>query len=101
MSKDVIIHDHRVQEAKAAATKLKSSIDTTYNQSKTLLYYVQSSSWKGSARDSFVTYLEIIIQYHQDLKETAALQTKALNNIEKHKNDFQNDATVREVKNLW
>jgi uncharacterized protein YukE len=97
---EVRINDYRLGEAKSAAQALENSINTTYQQCEELISYTQAATWDGQARDAFLTYLEIIYQYHNDLKEAAALQTKALNNLEGYFNDFQSDSAVREVRNL-
>ncbi|GAE29510.1 hypothetical protein [Halalkalibacter hemicellulosilyticus] len=100
MSKDTIIHDRRLQTAQAEARKLERSIDRAYSKCETLHSFVQSANWKGSARDSFLSYLDIIKQYHAELKEAAPLQTQALENIDSYKNNFRHHALVRKVKRL-
>lgn len=97
---EVKINNYRLGEAKAAAKSLESSIKNSYKQCEELISYTHSATWSGKARDSFLTYLEIIYQYHKDLKEAASLQTKALNNLEGYFNDFNNDGSVRKVRNL-
>ncbi len=97
---EVKINSDRLSEAKKAAASLESSIKGSYKQCEELISYTHAATWSGKARDSFLTYLEIIFQYHKDLKEAAALQTKALNNLEGYFNDFNNDGSVRKVRNL-
>lgn len=96
----VKIHKSNVAEAKKAAQALERSIDTTYNTCETLTSYVLSASWEGKTRDSFITYLEILKQYHQEMLTTVKKQTKALNNLEGYTNDFKQDNSVRAVRNL-
>ncbi|MUK87587.1 hypothetical protein GMD78_04125 [Ornithinibacillus sp. L9] len=97
---DVKIDGSKLNEAKAAARAMESSLKSTYRQCESLISIVQSASWKGKSRDAFITYLEIINQYHKELKEAATLQTKALNNLEGYIDDFKKDSSVREVRNL-
>ncbi len=96
----VRIDGDKVNEAKAAAKALEQSIEKTYDQCQQLISYLHSAEWSGKSRDSFLTYLEIIQKYHFDMKSAAAIQTKALNNLEGYFNDFLQDPSVREVRNL-
>lgn len=96
----VKIDGDKLNEAKIAAKALEASIESTYEQCDQLLAYVQSAKWKGKARDSFISYIDIIIQYHKDLKAAAKLQTKALNNLDGYIDDFSKDSSVKEVRNL-
>ena len=70
----VRIYGDKVNEAKAAAKRLEQSIEKTYEQCEQLLAYVHSAKWSGKARDSFLTYLEIIQKYHQEMKSAVAKQ---------------------------
>jgi hypothetical protein len=96
----VIIHEDKLNEAKTAAKALEQSIDQTYETCKQLLSYVNKAEWNGKARDSFLTYLEIIEKYHQEMKGAVKKQTKALNNLDGYLDDFLKDSSVKEVKNL-
>lgn len=97
---DVKIDGGKVNEAKAAAGALERSIISTYDQCEQLISYVQSAKWSGKSRDAFLTYLEIIQKYHQDMKSAVTKQTKALNNLDGYFDDFLQDGSVREVRNL-
>lgn len=100
MSNDMIIHDRTLQKAQTEARNLERSVNRAYSKCEKLHSLVQSANWQGSARDSFLSYLEIIQQYHAELKEAASLQTKALNNLERYKRDFLHHPSVKEVKRL-
>ncbi|MFU0791782.1 MAG: WXG100 family type VII secretion target [Virgibacillus proomii] len=97
---DVKIDVDRLNEARVAARSMENAIRASYDQCEELLSYVQSAKWSGKSRDSFLSYLEIIAQYHKDLKEAAVLQTKALRNLSDYINDFSKDSAVKEVRNL-
>lgn len=97
---NVIIHEDKLNEAKAAAKVLEKSVDQTYDTCKELLAYVNKAEWSGNARDSFLTYLEIIEKYHKDMKVAVKKQTNALNNLDGYMDDFLKDHSVKEVKNL-
>lgn len=96
----VRIYEDKVNHAKEAAKALEQSVDKTYEHCEQLISYVQSAGWSGKSRDSFLTYLEIIQQYHQDMKSAVEKQTKALNNLDGYLDDFLQDSSVREVRNL-
>lgn len=96
----VRIHEDKVNEAKAAAKALEQSIDKTYDQCEQLISYLQSANWSGKSRDTFLSYLEIIQKYHHDMKSAVAKQTKALNNLDGYLDDFLQDSSVKEVRNL-
>lgn len=97
---NVRIHGDKLNEAKAAAKALEQSIDKTYDHCNQLISYVNSAKWSGKSRDSFLSYLEIIHKYHQDMKLAVEKQTKALNQLDGYLDDFLQDSSVREVKNL-
>jgi hypothetical protein len=96
----VRIDGDKVNEAKAAAKALEQSIEQTYESCEQLISYLHSAKWSGKSRDSFLSYLEIIQKYHYDMKSAVAKQTKALNNLDGYVDDFLQDGSVREVKNL-
>ena len=75
----VRIYEERVNEAKAAAKILEQSIKTSRDTCEQLISYVSAAEWSGKARDSFLSYLEIIQKYHKDIEVAVQLQTKALN----------------------
>lgn len=97
---NVRIHKNDVAEARKAAKALESSLDTTYDTCETLTSYVQSANWEGKTRNAFITYLEILKQYHQEMLTTVKKQTKALNNLEGYTNDFRQDSHVKSLRNL-
>ncbi|MBC6311017.1 hypothetical protein HCJ66_15935, partial [Listeria sp. FSL L7-1582] len=49
---------------------------------------------------AFVAYLDIIVQYHKDVKSAMKEQTKALENLETYIEAYDSESKVREVKNL-
>lgn len=100
MANKVEISSSKLNEARTAARAIETSLKTAYEQCGTLLSYTQSAKWDGKSRDAFITYLEIIHQYHNDLNEIVKLQTTALNNLKRYMNDFKNDNSVKEVRNL-
>jgi uncharacterized protein YukE len=100
MAHKVEINGNKLNEARTAAKAIETSLKTAYEQCGTLLSYTQAANWDGKSRDAFITYLEIIHQYHNDLNEIVKLQTTALNNLNQYINDFEKDSSVKEVRNL-
>lgn len=96
----VKIYGDKVNDAKTAARTLEQSLKTTYDRCEELSSYVHSAKWSGKSRDAFLTYIDIIQQYHKDLVTVAAKQTKALNNLDGYIDDFNKDSSVKEVRNL-
>lgn len=97
---NVKINDNDLNAARGWANGIETVLSRTYDQSGVLLTYVNSSKWSGKSRDACLTYLEILNQYHKELLETSKLQTKALNNLKGYMDDFLQDGSVKEVKNL-
>ncbi|MFB6468429.1 WXG100 family type VII secretion target [Cytobacillus sp. Hz8] len=96
----VRIHDDKVKEAQVAAKALEQSIQTSLTSCNELVSYISGAKWSGRARDAFLSYLEIIQQYHTDMLDAAKKQTKALNNLDGYYQDFLQDCSVKEVRNL-
>lgn len=97
---DVRILAREVEKAKAAAKAIDASIKRTNVRCDTLLAYVASASWSGQTRDSFLTYLELIKQLHDDIEAITPKQTKALSNLAQYTDDFLNDSLVKQVRHL-
>ena len=74
----VRIYEERVNEAKAAAKILEQSIKTSHDTCEQLISYVSAAEWSGKARDSFLSYLEIIQKYHKDIEAAVAIANKGL-----------------------
>lgn len=100
MADKVTIYGDKVIEAKTIAKEIDNSLKTTYTQAKDLQNYVNGVSWKGKSKKAFVAYLDIIVQYHNDVKSAMKEQSKALENLEKYIKAYDSEAKVREVKNL-
>ncbi|MDS9473272.1 WXG100 family type VII secretion target [Sporosarcina pasteurii] len=97
---NVKIDGRKVDEALAAAKSIEASIKSTAKTCESLLSFVRSANWSGNSRDSFLSYLEIILPYHKEMIDAVEKQTKALNNLEGYINDFQQDSSVKEVRSL-
>lgn len=97
---DVLIDKDKLNDAKQDANSIKNSVKRTEQYCETLLSITSSSSWKGKSKDAFLTYLEIIVQYHHDLSEAVDLQKEALQNLEQYIGEFPQDSRVSKVRNI-
>ncbi|MBC1458186.1 WXG100 family type VII secretion target [Listeria newyorkensis] len=100
MADKVTIHGDNVGEAKKIANDIDKALKTSYDEATKLKEYVNGVSWKGKSKKVFVAYLDIIVQYHKDVKSAMKEQTKALENLEKYIEAYDSESKVREVKNL-
>ncbi|KGL46534.1 hypothetical protein BMT55_14735 [Listeria newyorkensis] len=100
MADKVTIHGDNVGEAKKIANDIDKALKTSYDDATKLKDYVNSVTWKGKSKKAFVAYLDIIVQYHKDVKSAMKEQTKALENLENYIEAYDSESKVREVKNL-
>ncbi|MFP7493407.1 WXG100 family type VII secretion target [Terribacillus saccharophilus] len=100
MAENVQIDGTELDRAQKAARKLRDSIEKAYGQCEALQQSATVDGWEGKTNASFITYLELIKQYHADLKDAADLQCQALENLTGYRYDFMNDALVKEVRHL-
>ncbi|WP_430536007.1 WXG100 family type VII secretion target [Listeria rocourtiae] len=100
MADKVTIQGDNVGEAKKIANDIDKALETSYEEAKNLKDYVNDVTWKGKSKKAFVAYLDIIVQYHKDVKSAMKEQTKALENLEKYIEAYDSESKVREVKNL-
>lgn len=100
MFEELKIDENLLNDAEGYAEQLKNSINDSYQGAEKLKQTVLGASWKGEARDTFLTYLELIMQYHKDLNDTASLQEEALKNLRGYKIDFQAHPKLQELRNL-
>src|SRR5690625_2173536 len=97
---DVVIDGNRVGEAKQLATRVENSVKRSHDICETLVSNVAASKWEGKSRDAFLSYIEIIEQYHAELNEVVKLQTEALGNLENYIAEFPQDNRVRRMRNI-
>ncbi|MBC1487313.1 WXG100 family type VII secretion target [Listeria seeligeri] len=94
------IDANKVAEAKASAKIVGESLDATHKKCKAVISYVEGASWSGKSRDAFLTFMEIIEQYHADVKKNYKKQKKALNALDDYVKDFEDTSYAKDVKNL-
>lgn len=97
---EVIIHSRNLGEAKQLAMNLENAVRRTHRNCQTLISTVAAASWEGKTKDAFLSYLEIIEQYHAELNEAVKLQTTALQNLESYISQFPQDSRVKRMKNI-
>ncbi|WP_099223946.1 WXG100 family type VII secretion target [Listeria costaricensis] len=99
MSK-VKIDAGKVADAKTSAKQVEDSLEATHTKCKKLVKYVKDAKWKGKSRDAFLTYIELIEQYHEDVQKAYKKQRKALKNLDGYITDFKDGKEAEEVRRL-
>ncbi|WP_088825896.1 WXG100 family type VII secretion target [Listeria goaensis] len=97
---DLVFDGSKVEEAISSAKVIEDSLQTTHEKCTAIVQYVNSAKWSGKSRDAFLTYMEIIEQYHADVNKNYKKQKKALKNLKSYSGDFEESSISREVKNL-
>ncbi|MBF2476206.1 WXG100 family type VII secretion target [Listeria seeligeri] len=97
---DLKIDADKVAEAKASAKIVEKSLETTHEKCKAVISYVEGASWSGKSRDAFLTFMELIEQYHADVKKNYKKQKKALNALDDYVKDFEETSYAKDVKKL-
>lgn len=100
MADKVTIHGDKVGEARTIAKEIDTALEDSYTEATDLKTYVDGVTWKGKSKKAFVAYLDIVVQYHKDVKSAMKEQTKALENLENYIEAYDSESKVREVKNL-
>ncbi|MBA3925727.1 WXG100 family type VII secretion target [Listeria rustica] len=100
MADKVTIYGDKVGEAKAIAKEIDTALKNSYTDATSLQSFVNGVTWKGKSKKAFVAYLDIIVQYHKDVKSAMEEQTKALENLETYIEAYDSESKLREVKNL-
>ncbi|PEA53787.1 hypothetical protein CON64_16260 [Bacillus pseudomycoides] len=96
----VEIIDSDLQQAIQYSKAIQDALRTSYDKSNDLKSYVKSAKWSGSTRGSFEAYLDLITQYHKDMNNIMEKHTKALENLNKYMQNFEETADVRKVRSL-
>ncbi|MBC2265064.1 WXG100 family type VII secretion target [Listeria booriae] len=100
MAIHIKINGDVLRDAVSHANQLEKGIKDAYANSKILKSDLESGSWSGEARDAFVAYFDLIYQYHTELQSTVELNAKALRALGSNIESYNNDAKVKEVRNL-
>jgi hypothetical protein len=96
----VEIIDSDLQQAISYSKAIQEALNTSYEKSNDLKSFVKSAKWSGSTRGAFEAYLDLITQYHRDMKHIMEKHTKALENLNTYVRNFEDTADVRKVRNL-
>lgn len=99
MSK-IEIRGSELSEAITAAETMKKTVSSSLKKAQALKNKVNSSKWSGKAQESFVAYLDLICQYHDDLDTSMSKQKKALENLEKSISSFDGLPAPSKVRSL-
>ncbi|MCY8036383.1 WXG100 family type VII secretion target [Bacillus sonorensis] len=94
-----ISHNGTIKALSHAKT-IEKHVGDSLRQAKDLKSYIESGEWNGKTRDAFLSYLELIIQLNEDMKDALNDHTSALNALEKSIGDFSKLSEVKEIQNL-
>ena len=89
-----------IENAANYSESVNEDLKDTLKQAEALLDKVSDMKWKGNARDAFVSYLDIVSQYHKDIESKAKDQHKAFKNLSEKIDGYSSDDSVVEVKRI-
>lgn len=78
---------------------VKTHLENSYKASESLHAYIKGSNWGGESKLAFLTYLEIVKQYHRDLSMAFEHQTSAMDNVGTNYEEYYSNS-VRVVRDL-
>ncbi|EIT87213.1 hypothetical protein A374_01409 [Fictibacillus macauensis ZFHKF-1] len=94
------IDGEKLSSAIKHADKVEASIKESLKTCKDLIAYAKQAQWRGDTRDAFLTYVEILYQYHADFAEASEKQTKALKQLKDNIGKFPENPYVKEVNSI-
>lgn len=97
---DLFIQDSDTQKAITAASHMTRLLNESSAKSEALLKKVQQSNWNGEAKESFVAYLTILVNYHQGLRDVSEKQKEALRTLRRGLSEYESHPEVMKVKKL-
>lgn len=99
MSK-IEVKGSELTEVIESATTMEKGVSETLAKAKALQTKVESANWKGKAKKSFVAYLDLICQYHEDLHTAVKKQKKAVKSLKTDISAFDDLAEPSKVRGL-
>ncbi|WP_102692081.1 WXG100 family type VII secretion target [Rummeliibacillus pycnus] len=100
MSQNVEINGSRLKEAIEQANIIKRSLYDSKASAEGFSSTLSVSQWSGKAKDEFQIFLDIIIQYHDDICTAADQNVETLENLKKHMDELLNEAIVKDVEGI-
>ena len=100
MSQNVEITGSRLNEAIEQANIIKRSLYDAKASAEGFSSTLSGSQWSGRSKDEFQAFLDIIIQYHDDICTAADQNVEALENLKKDMDKLMNEAIVNEVEGI-
>lgn len=100
MAQEIEIIEGGVEQAYAIADKITSQLQEATSQLSALLSSLEGSQWSGQTRDTFISYVSILLAYQKDLEKTSKKQKKALKVLKEGIGKFESSAEVSAVKGL-
>ncbi|WP_150284635.1 hypothetical protein [Rummeliibacillus sp. TYF-LIM-RU47] len=100
MSQDVEINGSQLNEAIAQAKVIKRALYDAKASAEGFSSTISGSEWSGRAKDEFSAFLDIIIQYHDDICGAAQKNLESLEKLKKHMDELMQEDIVVEVEGI-
>lgn len=82
------------------AKQIEDGVKDSLERAQNLKAKVISSHWHGKTYNAFLSYLELLIQFNQDMANALEDHTKAIATLDENIESFTNTNEVRVIKNL-
>lgn len=97
---DLNIHYSELGTAIQLSKDITKELEQSLKTANELKRYLASAKWSGKTKDAFEAYLALIKQYHDDLSAIMVDHEKALDNLKKTVDEYNNSSEVASIKGL-
>ena len=97
---DLKIDYAELQTAIQLSKDISKELGTSYQTVTQLRKYLEGAAWSGQTKDAFQVYLALIHQYHKDLNDIMKEHKKAVNNLKKTIDEYNQTPEVESIKGL-
>lgn len=100
MSQDVKINGSNLNKAIEQAKIIQRSLKDANASAEGFSSTLRDSQWAGRAKDEFQAFIDIIIQYHNDICSASDQHVEALENLKKDMKALKNEEIVTDVEGI-
>lgn len=97
---DLKIDYANLQTAIQLSKDISKELSTSYQTVTQLRNYLENASWSGETKEAFQVYLALIHQYHKDLKDIMKEHKKAVTDLKKTIDTYNQKPEVESIKGL-
>lgn len=91
----------QVTENKKKCNENLDVISETLIKVKGLRDNLQSDNWSGDAKDRFMTFIDVLIDFHEDLKLATEKQNEAYKFLDEESENFvENNCELNELRKI-